>query len=290
MATRLRLSYPCRTLTVSSRAYSSSAVVSESVAVNLVVRAVGYPPSNRHALMWNGALSGMKVATKVAPTFRSDHASPYSVGATLVATAVCAMTRVGAWSPSPPDPSTRNNRARRPCPYALYSPLERGLREVSFLCPRHPLCIVTPPHHRTGVPSALAGGFRMSVAVNYRTVHTVGGNPVIERIATTANPINFATRANNCEVGGSMEERPLIPATRSSSSAHLTDGLMPTLPPVFFPVRDRFMRRACPHLITRLLLSFPRKRESRLISTVRIEVKTRTGTCHQTGQPSAGRS
>ncbi len=155
--TRLRLSYPCRTLTVSSRAYSSFAVVSESVAVNLVVRAVGYPPSPRHALMYR---------------------------------------------------AVRN-------PFLTEQVL-------------HSLLWVYSPHHRTGAPSA-CGGFRMSSlpivfglahacqdGLYRRTVHTVGGNPVIERIATTVNPINFATRANNGEVGGSMEERPLIPATRSA--------------------------------------------------------------------------
>jgi hypothetical protein len=47
-----------------------------------------------------------------------------------------------------------------------------------------------------------------------RTVHAVNRNPnVIERVATTANPINFATIADVCEVGDSMEERPLFTAT-----------------------------------------------------------------------------
>ena len=46
-----------------------------------------------------------------------------------------------------------------------------------------------------------------------RTVHAADRNPVIERIVPTANPINLATIANVCEVGDSMEERPLFPAT-----------------------------------------------------------------------------
>ncbi len=51
---------------------------------------------------------------------------------------------------------------------------------------------------------------------NYeRTVNTVNRNPVIERIVTTASPIGIATIADVCDVGDSMEERPLFPATRS---------------------------------------------------------------------------
>jgi hypothetical protein len=48
-----------------------------------------------------------------------------------------------------------------------------------------------------------------------RTVNAVNRNPVIERIVTTASPIDLATIADVCDVGVSMEERPLFPATRS---------------------------------------------------------------------------
>ena len=47
-----------------------------------------------------------------------------------------------------------------------------------------------------------------------RTVYTVDRNPVIERIVTTASPIDLATLADVCDVGDFMEERPLFPATR----------------------------------------------------------------------------
>jgi len=46
-----------------------------------------------------------------------------------------------------------------------------------------------------------------------RTVNAANRNPVVERIMPPANPINFATNANAGEVGDSMEERPLFPAT-----------------------------------------------------------------------------
>jgi hypothetical protein len=48
-----------------------------------------------------------------------------------------------------------------------------------------------------------------------RTVNAVNWNPVIERIVTTASPIDIAPIADVCDVGDSMEERPLFPATRS---------------------------------------------------------------------------
>jgi len=48
-----------------------------------------------------------------------------------------------------------------------------------------------------------------------RTVYTVNRNPVIERIVTTASPIDLATVADVCDVDDFMEERPLFPATRS---------------------------------------------------------------------------
>jgi hypothetical protein len=48
-----------------------------------------------------------------------------------------------------------------------------------------------------------------------RTVNAVNWNPVIERIVTTASPIDIATIADVCDVDVSMEERPLFPATRS---------------------------------------------------------------------------
>ncbi len=44
-----------------------------------------------------------------------------------------------------------------------------------------------------------------------RTVYTVSQNPVIERIVTTVSPIDLATIADVCDVGDSMEERPLCP-------------------------------------------------------------------------------
>jgi hypothetical protein len=48
-----------------------------------------------------------------------------------------------------------------------------------------------------------------------RTVNTANRNPVIERIVTTASPIDLATVADVCDVDDFMEERPLFPATRS---------------------------------------------------------------------------
>ena len=48
-----------------------------------------------------------------------------------------------------------------------------------------------------------------------RTVYTVNRNPVIERIVATASPIDLAPIADVCDVGDSMEERPLFPVTRS---------------------------------------------------------------------------
>jgi hypothetical protein len=52
-----------------------------------------------------------------------------------------------------------------------------------------------------------------------RTVYTANRNPVIERIVTTASPIDIATVADVCDVDDSMEEHPLFPATRSGSLA-----------------------------------------------------------------------
>jgi hypothetical protein len=48
-----------------------------------------------------------------------------------------------------------------------------------------------------------------------RTVYTVNRNPVIERIVTTASPIDLVTVADVCDVDDFMEERPLFPVTRS---------------------------------------------------------------------------
>ena len=51
-------------------------------------------------------------------------------------------------------------------------------------------------------------------------IYTADRNPVIERIVTTASPIDLATIADVCPAFGgiddSMEERPLFPATRSA--------------------------------------------------------------------------
>jgi hypothetical protein len=46
-------------------------------------------------------------------------------------------------------------------------------------------------------------------------IYTVNRNPVIERIVTTASPIDLATIADVCDVDDFMEERPLFPAIRS---------------------------------------------------------------------------
>ncbi len=90
---------------------------------------------------------------------------------------------------------------------------------------------VHPPHQSNGVPSTLDGSRMSSVAIVFdlgqtchdesfaRTVNAVNWNPGIERIVTTASPIDLATVADVCDVGDFMEERPLFPATRSGSSA-----------------------------------------------------------------------
>ena len=82
-----------------------------------------------------------------------------------------------------------------------------------------------------GAPSTLDGSRMSSVAIVFdlgqtchddlyaRTVHAVNRNPVIERIVTTASPIDLATIADVCDVDDFMEERPLFPATRSGSLA-----------------------------------------------------------------------
>jgi hypothetical protein len=76
-----------------------------------------------------------------------------------------------------------------------------------------------------GAPSTFDGSRKSFVAIicdlgqtcpdeNYRrTVHAANRNPVVESTVTSANPISFATIANVCEVGDSMEELPLFPAT-----------------------------------------------------------------------------
>ena len=81
-------------------------------------------------------------------------------------------------------------------------------------------------HQSTGAPSTCDGSRMSSVAIVFdlgqtcqdesfaRTVYTVDRNPVIERIVTTASPIDLATLADVCDVGDFMEERPLFPATR----------------------------------------------------------------------------
>ena len=97
------------------------------------------------------------------------------------------------------------------------------------MCTRvpHRLRWVCSPHPREGAPSTLDGSRKSSVAIVFdlgqtcqggrfaRTVNTVSQNPVIERIVTTVSPIDIATLADVCDVGDSMEERPLFPATRS---------------------------------------------------------------------------
>gem|GEM_PF-5530466 len=82
-----------------------------------------------------------------------------------------------------------------------------------------------------GAPSILDGSRMSSVAIVFdlgqtcqdesfaRTVNAVNRNPIIERIVPTASPIDLATIADVCDVGDSMEERPLFPATRSGSLA-----------------------------------------------------------------------
>ena len=90
---------------------------------------------------------------------------------------------------------------------------------------KHSAC--PSPHQSTGAPSTFDGSRMSSVAIVFdlgqtchderyrRTVNTVNRNPVIERIVTTASPIDLATIADVCDVDDSMEERPLFPATRS---------------------------------------------------------------------------
>ena len=80
-----------------------------------------------------------------------------------------------------------------------------------------------------GAPSTLDGSRMSSVAIVFdlsqtcqdesfaRTVNAVNRNPGIERIVTTASPIDIATIADVCDVDVSMEERPLFPATRFGS-------------------------------------------------------------------------
>ena len=92
---------------------------------------------------------------------------------------------------------------------------------------KHDESISIPAHQSTGAPSILDGSRKSSVAIVFdlgqtcpdesfvRTVYTVNWNPVIERIVTTASPIDIATIADVCDVDVSMEERPLFPATRS---------------------------------------------------------------------------
>jgi hypothetical protein len=81
------------------------------------------------------------------------------------------------------------------------------------------------PHQSTGAPSTFDGSRMSFVAIVFdlgqtcpdesyhRTVNTVDRNPVIERIMATASPIDIATIADVCDVGDSMEERPLFPTT-----------------------------------------------------------------------------
>jgi hypothetical protein len=93
------------------------------------------------------------------------------------------------------------------------------------------LAVGSLPHQSTGAPSTLDGS-RKSRVENVsdlanpcqderfaRTVNAADRNPVIERIVTTVSPIDLATIADVCDVGDSMEERPLFPATRSGSLA-----------------------------------------------------------------------
>jgi hypothetical protein len=78
-----------------------------------------------------------------------------------------------------------------------------------------------------------------------RTVNAVNRNPVIERIVTTASPIDLATVADVCDVDDFMEERPLFPATRSGSLAILTDDLILSLSHVFSLWDTSFARTCC---------------------------------------------
>jgi hypothetical protein len=103
-----------------------------------------------------------------------------------------------------------------------------GSRELAERSKDAPL---TTTHQSNGAPSTF-DGFRMSsVAIVFdlgqtchddhcrRTVYTVNRNPVIERIVTTASPIDLATIADVCDVDDFIDERPLFPATRSGSLA-----------------------------------------------------------------------
>ena len=93
---------------------------------------------------------------------------------------------------------------------------------------KHDESISIPATSKHGAPSTLDGSRMSSVAIVFdlsqtcqdesfaRTVYTVDRNPVIERIVTTASPIDIATIADVCDVDVSMEERPLFPATRSA--------------------------------------------------------------------------
>ena len=92
-------------------------------------------------------------------------------------------------------------------------------------------CAANNATSKTGAPSTFDGSRMFSVAIVFdlgqtchderfaRTVNTVNRNPVIERIVTTASPIDLATIADVCDVDDLMEERPLFPATRSGSLA-----------------------------------------------------------------------
>ncbi len=57
-----------------------------------------------------------------------------------------------------------------------------------------------------------------------RWINTADRNPVIERIVTTASPIDIATIADVCDVDDFMEERPLFPVTRSAFPTHRSLG------------------------------------------------------------------
>ena len=88
-------------------------------------------------------------------------------------------------------------------------------------------CAAITAHQSNGAPSTFDGSRMSSVVIVFdldqtchdesfaRTVCTVNRNPVIERIVTTASPIDLATIADVCDVDDSMEERPLFPAIRS---------------------------------------------------------------------------
>ncbi len=93
---------------------------------------------------------------------------------------------------------------------------------------KHDESISIPATSKHGAPSTLDGSRMSSVAIVFdlsqtcqdesfaRTVNAVNRNPGIERIVTTASPIDIATIADVCDVDVSMEERPLFPATRSA--------------------------------------------------------------------------